>query len=66
MNYWLAEAEEWKQLRELPEPLLERVTQTPATADLISDEPRCESAQQDGSDGTFNQRLQRLILKAIA
>jgi len=26
MNYWLAEAEEWKQLRELPEPLLERVT----------------------------------------
>ena len=26
MNYWLAEAGEWKQLRELPEPLLERVT----------------------------------------
>ena len=22
MNYWLAEAEEWKQLREHPEPLL--------------------------------------------
>ena len=38
MNYWLAEAEEWKQLRELPEPLLERVTQTPATADSTSDE----------------------------
>ena len=27
MNYWLAEAEEWKQLRELPEPFIhERVT----------------------------------------
>ena len=27
MNYWLAEAEEWKQLRELPEPFIQdRVT----------------------------------------
>jgi hypothetical protein len=27
MNYWLAEAEEWKQLRERPEPFIqERVT----------------------------------------
>ena len=27
MNYWLAEAGEWKQLRELPEPFVqERVT----------------------------------------
>ena len=23
MEYWLAEAEEWKQLRELPEPLVQ-------------------------------------------
>ena len=37
MNYWLAEAEEWKQLRELPEPK-KGSHQTPATANPISDE----------------------------
>ena len=39
MNYWLAEAEKWKQLRELPEPFIQgRVTPGPATANPISDE----------------------------
>ena len=39
MNYWLAEAEEWKQLRELPNRSYKKGShQTPATANPISDE----------------------------
>ena len=53
MNYWLAEAEEWKQLRELPEPFIQgRVTPDTGYSEPIFDEIlRCESAQ-DGSHGS--------------